>query len=270
MTAAVSTGARAGSRGARELSDEVVRAYVPEVVAARLAAGQAEWLAELRRISAVFVNLLDVDPAAVGLLEPVQLAMAAIQPILQRYEGSLKQVAVDDKGLTLIAVFGLPLLAHEDDPARATRAAMAVQAALGGLGLGAIGLASGRAFCGAVGGDVHRDYDVIGEVMNVTARLMQAAGDGILCDDATSHAARAHLRFQALPRIQVKGKADPVAVCRPVEPVRDLASPRAMRGPRGTPTTSTTLRQPRHHGTGEFRRTLCGALGTMAPHDRRA
>jgi class 3 adenylate cyclase/tetratricopeptide (TPR) repeat protein len=232
-TAAVPAGARATSpgAGARELSDEVVRAYVPDVVGARLAAGQAEWLAELRRVTAVFVNLLDVDPAAAGLLEPVQVAMAAIQPILQRYEGSLKQVVVDDKGLTLIAVFGLPLLAHEDDPARATRAALAVQAALGGLGLGcAIGLATGRAFCGAVGGDVHREYDVIGEVMNLAARLMQAAGDGILCDDATAQAARAHLRFQALPRIQVKGKADPVAVHRPLEPARELARPRAMLG----------------------------------------
>ena len=185
------------------------------------AAGQAEWLAELRRVTAVFVNLLDVDPAAANLLEPVQLAMAAMQPILERYEGSLKQVVVDDKGLTLIAVFGLPLLAHEDDPARASRAALEVQAALGGLGLGCgIGVATGRAFCGAVGSDVHREYDVIGEVMNLAARLMQAAGEAVLCDAATYQAAQARLRFQALPAILVKGKADPVAVYRPVEPAR--------------------------------------------------
>jgi class 3 adenylate cyclase/tetratricopeptide (TPR) repeat protein len=230
-TATVAVSARARSRATQELSDDVVHAYVPEAVGARLAAGQAEWLAELRRITAVFVNLLDVDPAAAGLLEPVQLAMTAIQPILQRYEGSLKQVVVDDKGLTLIAVFGLPPLAHEDDPARATRAALEVQAALGGLGLGsAIGLATGRAFCGAVGSDVHREYDVIGEVMNLGARLMQAAGDGILCDAATHQAAQARLRFQALPRILVKGKADPVAVYRPVEPARKVDDPRRMLG----------------------------------------
>ena len=221
---------RALSRPTQDLGDAVY-AYVPEVVRARLAAGQAEWLAELRRVTPLFLNLLDADPAAPDQLGPLQLVMGTVQPILQRYEGNLKQVVVDDKGLTLIAVFGLPLLAHEDDPARATRAALAVQAALGGLGLGcAIGLATGRAFCGAVGGDVHREYDVIGEVMNVAARLMQAAGDGILCDDATAQAARADLRFQALPRIQVKGKADPVAVYRPVEPAREPASPRAMLG----------------------------------------
>jgi class 3 adenylate cyclase/tetratricopeptide (TPR) repeat protein len=250
-TAMVAVERRAQARGTQQLSDDVVQAYVPDVVGARLAAGQAEWLAELRHITAVFVNLLDVDPAAVGLLEPVQLVMAAIQPILQRYEGSLKQVVVDDKGLTLIAVFGLPLLAHEDDPARATRAALEVQADLGGLGLGsAIGLATGRAFCGAVGSDVHREYDVIGEVMNLAARLMQAAGGGILCDAATYQAAQARLRFQALPTILVKGKADPVVVYRPVEPARTVDGPATVLGRTGERTMLTERLEALREGTG--------------------
>jgi class 3 adenylate cyclase len=135
------------------------------------------------------LNLLDVNPGGADMLEPLQLAMAAVQPILQQYEGSLKEVIVDDKGLTLVAVFGLPSLAHEDDPARAARAALVTQRALGELGLRcAIGLATGRAFCGAVGGDLHREYGTIGEVMNLAARLMQAGGrPGPLLRDARQH-----------------------------------------------------------------------------------
>jgi class 3 adenylate cyclase len=229
-TADAAQARRERSRPAREL-DDAVHAYVPEVVRARLGAGQAEWLAELRRVTALFLNLLDADPAAADQLEPLQLVMAAVQPILQRYEGNLKQVVVDDKGLTLIAVFGLPPLAHEDDPARATRAALGVQAALEKLGVRcAIGLATGQAFCGAVGNDVHREYDVIGEVMNLAARLMQAAPDTILCDGATYRAARSRLRFQDLPTISVKGKAAPVEVYRPVEPARKPNSPPTMLG----------------------------------------
>jgi class 3 adenylate cyclase len=221
---------RALSRPTQDLGD-AVQAYVPEVVGARLAAGQAEWLAELRRVTALFLNLLDADPAAADQLEPLQLVMATVQPILQRYEGNLKQVVVDDKGLTLIAVFGLPPLAHEDDPARAARAALAVQAALGELGVRcAIGLATGQAFCGAVGSQVHREYDVIGEVMNLAARLMQAAPDTILCDAATHRAALSRLRFQELPAISVKGKTTPVEVYRPVEPTGKPHGPRAMLG----------------------------------------
>jgi class 3 adenylate cyclase len=217
-------------RPPRELGN-VVHAYVPELVRARLAAGQAEWLAELRRVTPLFLNVLDADPAAADQLEPLQLVTATVQPILQRYEGSLKQVIVDDKGLTLIAVFGLPPLAHEDDPARAARAALAVQAALRKLGVRcAIGLATGRAFCGAVGNEVHREYSIVGEVMNLAARLMQAAPDAILCDLATQRAAQSRLRFQELPAIQVKGKAAPVAIYRPVEPTRRPDRPRGMLG----------------------------------------
>jgi hypothetical protein len=102
-------------------------------------------LGRLERVTPLFLNLLDADPAAADQLEPLQRVMATVQPILQRYEGNLKQVVVDDKGLTLIAVFGLPPLAHEDDPARAARTALAVPAALRELGLRcAIGLATGR------------------------------------------------------------------------------------------------------------------------------
>ncbi len=210
---------------------EAALAYVPEVVRTRLAAGQGEWLAELRRVTLFFLNLLDVDPGATDLLEPLQLAMAVVQPILQQYEGSLKEVIVDDKGLTLVAVFGLPPLAHEDDPARAARAALVTQKALGELGLRcAIGLATGQAFCGAVGSDLHREYGTIGEVMNLAARLMQAAPGRILCDGTTYQAARSHLAFQALPAISVKGKAGPVPVYRPVEPTRKASTPRMMLG----------------------------------------
>jgi class 3 adenylate cyclase len=220
----------ARSRPTQQFGD-AVRAYVPEVVRARLAAGQTEWLAELRQVTPLFLNLLDVDSAAADLLEPLQLVMATVQPILQRYEGSLKQVVVDDKGLTLIAVFGLPPLAHEDDPARAARAALGVHAALQQLGMRcAIGLTTGRAFCGAVGSDVHREYDVIGEVMNLAARLMQAAPDRILCDGPTYQAARSRLTFQDLPAILVKGRSAPVKVYRPVEPARKTHRPRSMLG----------------------------------------
>jgi hypothetical protein len=98
-----------------------------------------------------FLNLLDVTPGAAGLLEPLQKAMQTVQPILLQYEGSLKEVIVDDKGLTIVAVFGLPPLAHEDDPTRAARAALVTQKALGDLGMRcAIGLATGQAFCGPV------------------------------------------------------------------------------------------------------------------------
>ncbi|HZB59819.1 MAG TPA: AAA family ATPase, partial [Actinomycetota bacterium] len=117
---------------------------------------------------------------------------------------------------SLVAALGLPPLTHEDDPARGVQAALAMREALAGLGRRvAIGVTTGRAFCGTVGSRRRREYTMLGAVVNLAARLMQEAGDGVLCDAATAEAARSALAFEALGPVRVKGRADPVPVYRP-------------------------------------------------------
>ena len=184
--------------------------HVPRVVAARIAAGQTGWLAELRRISVLFVGL--GEPT-----EALQSCVRTLQDVVERFEGSVNKLAVDGKGVLLVAAFGLPPLAHEDDGIRAVEAALAARVALSALGCtGGIGVATGQAFCGSVGNEIRREYTMIGDIVNLAARLMQAAEGGILCDEATLHAARERITFEALPPLRLKGKARPVAVHRPV------------------------------------------------------
>ena len=59
------------------------------------------------------------------------------------------------KGAGLLAAFGLPLLAHEDDPIRGLQAALEMQAALRQLQWeSAIGVTTGRALCAAWSGAI--------------------------------------------------------------------------------------------------------------------
>jgi class 3 adenylate cyclase len=206
--------------------------YLPRALLGSLRAGHAEWLAELRRVTLLFVNLPGLDHTAT--LEQAQQAMQALQTALYRYEGSINKLSVDDKGTMLVAALGLPPLAHEDDPARAVQAALAMRAALTGLGeRSAIGVTTGRVFCGVVGDQRRREYTMLGAVVNLAARLMQAAAPGgILCDAATAQAAGAAIAFEELPAVKLKGHTDPVAVYRPRD--RAVARPGpAWRDPLG-------------------------------------
>lgn len=97
--------------------------YVPRPAATTEGPGR-EWLAELRRVSAIFVNLKDLHLGAPGSLGRLAAATGTVQAVVDRYEGTLLKLTFDDKGLVMVVAFGLPPLAHEDDPERAARAAL--------------------------------------------------------------------------------------------------------------------------------------------------
>lgn len=199
-------------------SEFPLKAYIPAAIAKRLDAGQTGWLAELRRVTVLFVQIIGLEESAALSLDKLQTVLQTLQTTLYKHEGSVRQFIVDDKGAVLIGVLGLPPLSHEDDAARGAQAALAMQAELAKLGLAsAIGVTTGRAFCGTVGSETRHEYAVVGDVVNLAARLMGAAQptQSILCDAVTYHAASARVAFEALPAIPIKGKAGLVLVYRP-------------------------------------------------------
>lgn len=50
--------------------------------------------------------------------------MVAVQNSVYEYEGSINKFLMDDKGSTLVAVYGLPPVGHADDPTRGVLAAL--------------------------------------------------------------------------------------------------------------------------------------------------
>ena len=194
-----------------------LHAYLPGAIRARLDAGQAGWLAELRRVTVLFINLPGLNRSVAEALEATQRIVRGLQTALYHYEGSLNKLSVDEKGVTLVAALGLPPLTHEDDAIRGVMAALAMQAELRSQGVhGAIGVTTGRVYCGEIGSVRRREYTIMGDTVNLAARLMQAAPDGLLCDAATYQAARGRLQFETLPPLTVKGKSEPVAAYRPL------------------------------------------------------
>lgn len=187
---------------------QALRGYLPGAIVHRLEAGQTDWLGELRRVTILFINLPDLD--ARTSLPLAQNAMSAMQTSLYHFEGSINKLSVDDKGTSLVAVLGLPPFAHEDDPIRGLKAAIAIQKALKESNLeSSIGISTGRVYCGVVGSTERREYTVMGDSVNMAARLMQAANksaNGILCDSMTYQGAKTQISFDSPQYIKIKGK----------------------------------------------------------------
>lgn len=199
--------------------------YIPGSIINRLTAGQSEWLAELRKVTIVFIDLL--DPTQISSLEVAQSLMRLIQRITYRFEGSVNKISQDDKGIIVDTAFGLPPLAHEDDPLRAVQAAMMLRDELHGLGIhSAVGITTGRVFCGLVGNNDRRVYTFLGNSVNLAARLMvlgtrqreiiERKGVAVLCDRATYDASSSQIDFEALPPQEVKGRSEAVEVFHPL------------------------------------------------------
>lgn len=202
--------------GQGDLAFRQIGAYVPGTVTTRLAAGHKDWIGELRVVTVMFVNLPELNYATP--LDRAQTIMRYLQLELYRFEGSINKLNIDDKGTSLLAAMGLPPLAHEDDARRAVQAGISMQSRLLELGLrSSIGIATGRVFCGSVGSQLRREYTIMGDVVNLSARLMQTALGDIHCDQTTSRLAESHIEFQELSHINIKGKGQPVAVFRPIE-----------------------------------------------------
>lgn len=207
----------------------LLRAYVPAAITTRLGVGQAAWLAELRRMTVVFIGVSSIDYTQDDSLGQLQACVQRVQTILYRYEGSLNKIVVDDKGTVLLLLFGAPPLSHEDDPLRALAFAHDLQQSMnedieekaGNPGQGmsrlrlSIGITTDTVFAGPVGSPRRREYTVMGDTVNLAARLMQKAGTGgTLCDHRTYQEGRKHWNLEPLPPLTLKGKTQAVLVYR--------------------------------------------------------
>lgn len=191
--------------------------FVPYAIRSRLTAGQDDWLAESRRLTVIFATLPGhADSVDV---ERLQSLMRQLQQLIYSVEGSVNKISVDDKGLSLIAVLGMPPLSHEDDPRRGLLLALKMRALISELGFKpSIGVTTGRAFCGVIGSQRRREYTLLGDIVNLSARLMVASAGGLLCDQATHDFAEEHFDFEPRPPLKLKGKAEPVPAWRPLKP----------------------------------------------------
>lgn len=195
-----------------------LRRYVPGAVRSWMVDTEFhDWLGVLRTMSILFISVEGINYEQPECIDLLHLFLRSAQETIYDYQGSINKLAVDDKGTIFLVLFGAPPFAHTDDPLRAVQCSLDIQDIAQSLGLGVkVGVTTGRVFSGPVGSDRRREYTVMGDAVNLAARLMsQAELHTTRCDKATRDLTHNHINYDALEPVSLKGKSKPVPLFQP-------------------------------------------------------
>jgi class 3 adenylate cyclase/tetratricopeptide (TPR) repeat protein len=225
-----------------------LRAYLPRGLPRRFLEGDgAAEVGEFRPVTVLFANFYPFSVALDVLGDDCDAAVSVLnayyrraQAVVHRYGGIVNKVDMYTFGDKLMALFGAPT-AHEDDPLRAARAALELRGALDEANreivsildpkIGRlikvdpqflkqrVGINTGVVFAGQVGSARRHEYTVMGQDVNLAARLMSAAEqDAVLLSPVTRRAVERYIALRDLEPVRLKGIAEPVPIAQALRP----------------------------------------------------
>jgi class 3 adenylate cyclase/tetratricopeptide (TPR) repeat protein len=225
------------------LGDAVVNSSI-EILREKLAAlnqsvmTQTEQAGERKLVTVMFADISGftslserLDPEQVRAL--VNACFSWLVPIIEKYGGVVEKFIGDE----IMAMFGAPV-AHENDAERALRASLDMMAALAefnrkhltSLGMH-FGINTGIVVAGGLGSDGRQQYGVMGDAVNVAARLEDVSETGQIVIGPNTYRLTASLfKFDMLPPVRAKGKSEPIQVYRLVGIKAESESTRGISG----------------------------------------
>jgi len=202
----------------------LLQSYIPPELARRILNAGKRIESERRLVTVLFADVTGFTALAEkNDVEVVSMVLndcfSGLISTVLRFEGTIDKFIGDG----IMAIFGAPL-AHENDPERAVRCALEMmedieqfnmQTAINlpsPLGLH-VGLHSGWVIAGNVGSDLRMNYSVIGDTVNLAARLVELAPRGEIYLSAETFKLVTNLSIAEGPfPTSLKGKAERVDV----------------------------------------------------------
>lgn len=238
--------------------DAILPYLPPEVSEQVVVHGQrAQFASQFRPTTVIFCNFWGYEQlmAAWGgagvqrLTSLLNAYFTAMNDVITRYGGIISRIDPYSRGTKMLILFGAPV-AHEDDPQRAASAALSMNAELETLNDGwrrkfarhlppgqngpliqhRIGITTGATFAGQVGSPTRREYTVMGDDVNLSARLMAAAEPGQILASLPPDVREVladYFYLSPLPPIRVKGKSKAISLYQVQAPREDQLGARA-------------------------------------------
>ena len=198
----------------------LLRTHVLDTVRHRIEAGHGNFINEVRRLIILFIGFPTLKepkrntaphPQVPGAIDEVQQVVEVVQRRMRQYDGSLLQFRCDEKGFLAMCAFGLPGRMHRQRCPRGIQAALKIVENMEGHRVRAcVGITTGDFLCACVGNTSRSEYTVFGDAINLSARLMCKAEEGlgsIIFDRTTYERGKNVARFVPLNLMNVKGKA---------------------------------------------------------------
>ncbi|MDW8404328.1 adenylate/guanylate cyclase domain-containing protein [Chloroflexus sp.] len=207
--------------------------YLPPILVDRIIAEpqRPQLEADLRPVSILFAQIEGLAPLVESL--PATTTAHVIDAVwrvcftaIEQYGGYVNKIDLATEGSKLLAIFGAPI-AQEDHHERAARAALELQRAFqtlttaqpAGIALDhlrlRIGLNSGNVFAGNVGDVERKEYTVMGDAVNVAARVMAHSDWGeIRATTPFAISVGTTIAFADSRVISARGKREPIELLR--------------------------------------------------------
>lgn len=201
------------------LQERLARLGRQETVNAALRGERKQVTVMFADISGFTAMSENLDPEEVRNL--INACFERLGAVVKRYDGYIDKFIGDE----IMALFGAPI-AHENDPERALRAALDMMSALEEFNAKHadkipkplalhFGINTGLVIAGGIGTQERQDYSVLGDTVNLAARLEALSETGEILVGPTTYRLTAPLfDFEPLPPVKVKGKERPVLVYR--------------------------------------------------------
>ena len=194
--------------------------FIPATLHERLSLADATDSAEHRPVTSLFIQFeyagdhdesSAIETAEMG--RQLQDYYNWASQIVARFgsqNARVNRVLTGDKGNQLHIIFGAPIA--PDAPDQAIRCALTLQRERPSFIINQrIGLAAGKVFAGPVGATSRREYTVVGDIVNLSARLMQICEyETIFTDYNTANRTRKNLEFEPLAPVKLKGKQEAI------------------------------------------------------------
>ncbi|KAM5237489.1 adenylate cyclase type 10 [Ctenodactylus gundi] len=195
--------------------------YVMESILKQIDDRQLQgYLSELRPVTIVFVNLMFKEQESVEVIgSAIQDACVHITSVLRVFRGQINKVFMFDKGCSFLCVFGFPGEKVPDEATHALESAVDIFdfcSQVHKIRTVSIGVTSGIVFCGIIGHSMRHEYTVIGQKVNMAARMMMHYPGIVSCDTVTYNSSNLpDYFFKELPKKVMKGVVDsgPIYQC---------------------------------------------------------